>query len=488
MVGCSVVAGSNDNGGSSGSDYALFQLNNPIPQSYNTFYSGWNANNIASSSGASLHHPSGDIMKISTYTSNLQSTSWGSGNGSHWRVYWSSTANGHGVTEGGSSGSPLYDSQGRIIGQLTGGSSYCQTPNSPDQYGKMSYNWQSNSNGDDLKDWLDPNNSGVTTLSGMYCGATIALDAGITTVASPSGSSCENKISPIITLKNFGSNTLTTVTINYNIDGGVNNTYNWTGNLGSYATTTVTLPDLNSSNGNHTFNCYTSNPNGGSDGNSSNDDATSSFILGTGGAIVTLDLTLDCYGEEISWELIDDNNSVIYSVPSGSYLGGSTVDDLNPGGSTDEQEWCLLAGCYDFVISDSYGDGLYGSQWSCEVDGDYVISDQGGNILAQLIATNGDFGNQEINSFCVELSINETSDNNVNVYPNPFTNTTTVEVNNNGHVYSIELLDFSGRKIQSYNGLTENKLVLSAKNLSAGIYFVSVNLQNKTIRKKIILQ
>ena len=47
----------------------------------------------------------------------------------------------------------------------------------------------------------------------------------------------------------------------------------------------------------------------------------------------------------------------------------------------------------DFVISDSYGDGLYGSQWSCEVDGDYTISDQWGNVLAQLIATNGDFVN-----------------------------------------------------------------------------------------------
>ena len=28
----------------------------------------------------------------------------------------------------------------------------------------------------------------------------------------------------------------------------------------------------------------------------------------SGGPIITLDLTLDCYGEEISWDLIDENN------------------------------------------------------------------------------------------------------------------------------------------------------------------------------------
>ena len=37
-----VGGGSNDGGGNSGSDYALFQLNNAIPQSYNAFYNGWN--------------------------------------------------------------------------------------------------------------------------------------------------------------------------------------------------------------------------------------------------------------------------------------------------------------------------------------------------------------------------------------------------------------------------------------------------------------
>ena len=75
-----------------------------------------------------MHHPSGDIKKISTYSSNLNTSGWnGNGVQSHWRVYWTSNSNGHGVTEGGSSGSPIFRANGRIMGTLTGGGSYCNS-------------------------------------------------------------------------------------------------------------------------------------------------------------------------------------------------------------------------------------------------------------------------------------------------------------------------------------------------------------------------
>jgi hypothetical protein len=171
LTGCARIADSDDGGGNNGSDFLLVLLNNNVPSNFNAYYNGWRSNNVTSSSGVSIHHPSGDIKKISTYTSNLVSSAWGSANGSHWTVTWSGTANGHGVTEGGSSGSPIFDNQGRIVGTLTGGSSLCNFPNSPDLYGKMSYHWSSNP-GDDLRDFLDPGNTGLTTLEGTYapCG------------------------------------------------------------------------------------------------------------------------------------------------------------------------------------------------------------------------------------------------------------------------------------------------------------------------------
>ncbi|MEA3444631.1 MAG: CARDB domain-containing protein [Bacteroidota bacterium] len=166
-TGC-VKKAAGGNGGSTGSDFLLLELNSDIPSSYNAYFNGWDKRNIVSHSGVSIHHPMGDIKKISTYTTNLSSYQWGSASGSHWLVYWTGTANGHGVTEGGSSGSPIFNSEGRIIGDLTGGSSYCSQTGNPDLYGKLSYSWQSNgtSASQRLKNWLDPDDTGIETLNG----------------------------------------------------------------------------------------------------------------------------------------------------------------------------------------------------------------------------------------------------------------------------------------------------------------------------------
>ncbi len=170
VTGAQVRAHSNDGGGDRGSDFLLVELNNAIPSGYNPYYAGWDANTTASSSGVSIHHPSGDIKKISTYNAALVSTTWGGPSGTHWRVRWIATANGHGVTEGGSSGSPIFNASKLICGTLTGGSSYCSATSSPDLYGKMSYHWTSNGSvaAHQLKPWLDPANTGQLTLSGTY--------------------------------------------------------------------------------------------------------------------------------------------------------------------------------------------------------------------------------------------------------------------------------------------------------------------------------
>lgn len=180
MTGCVRRADSNDGGGNTGSDFALVELTNSIPASCTPFYAGWDATGTGGSAGVSIHHPDTDVKKISTYTTSLLSTSWsGFTNGSHWRVIWAATANGHGVTEGGSSGSPLFNSAKRLIGTLTGGSSCCDVngcdlaqsgPTFPDYYGKMSYHWENlnpNPSGEELHWWLDPSSNSFT-LDGSY--------------------------------------------------------------------------------------------------------------------------------------------------------------------------------------------------------------------------------------------------------------------------------------------------------------------------------
>ena len=160
------------------SDFLLVILKSRPAATLNSYYNGWNRNATASSSGVGIHHPAGDIKKISTYTSTLVSTSWdGSTPNSHWRVTWAATTNGHGVTEGGSSGSPIFNgATGLIVGNLSGGGSFCSSPNSPDLYGKFAYSWNScgSTNQTQLAPWLDRANTSPMTLTGMANSCTAA--------------------------------------------------------------------------------------------------------------------------------------------------------------------------------------------------------------------------------------------------------------------------------------------------------------------------
>ncbi|MDL2262024.1 T9SS type A sorting domain-containing protein [Bacteroidales bacterium OttesenSCG-928-I21] len=168
FVGCTKKASAPLQGGS---DFLLVQIN-ASPEnlkSCNVVYNGWRIDGEKSPSGVCIHHPSGDIKKISTYSISTTSATYnGDERGATnacWKVRWSSSPNGHGVTEGGSSGSPLFDNNAYIIGTLSGGSSYCDYTLGNDFYGKMSYHWTSNGTYErsQLKTWLDPINSGATT-------------------------------------------------------------------------------------------------------------------------------------------------------------------------------------------------------------------------------------------------------------------------------------------------------------------------------------
>lgn len=155
-------------GASVASDFKLLKLNESVPLSYDPYFCGWSAVNEPSPNGVTIHHPEGDIKKISTYTDTLISTTWSGIPNTHWKVVWTPTETNWGVTEGGSSGSPLFDDKGRIIGHLTGGEASCIYTNKPDYYGKFSYSWDTNPDADStmLKPWLDPDNVGITVLDG----------------------------------------------------------------------------------------------------------------------------------------------------------------------------------------------------------------------------------------------------------------------------------------------------------------------------------
>jgi PKD repeat protein len=148
-------------------DFRLVQINGSLPASYNAYFNGWDRSGVQPSNEVAIHHPGGANKKIS-FDNNPATHSNGFGgrlvNG-FWQVIWDI-----GMTEGGSSGCPLYDQNKRVIGQNLGGvASQCENPQAVYKvFGKFSESWgYGGSSSNQLKDWLDPNNSNVITLNGI---------------------------------------------------------------------------------------------------------------------------------------------------------------------------------------------------------------------------------------------------------------------------------------------------------------------------------
>ncbi len=146
------------------SDFALLELTEAPPDSYLVYFAGWSAENVTGDSSCGIHHPKGDIKKISFDYGFTQLTDYpGNEPGTtHLRIVnWDD-----GTTEPGSSGSPLFNKQKQVVGQLHGGFASCTSITS-DWYGKLARSWLGGgTNSTGLRSWLDPDNTGALTLDG----------------------------------------------------------------------------------------------------------------------------------------------------------------------------------------------------------------------------------------------------------------------------------------------------------------------------------
>lgn len=148
------------------SDFTLLLLNQTPPEKYQPYYSGWDASNADQNNSVCIHHPNGNPKKISldndpprTY---IYSIPWYGDDispaNSHWKVSFDK-----GRTEKGSSGSPLFGYNKRIIGQLHGGD------DNNEYFGKLSYSWNNQDQGyNSLSYYLDPDNTGIKSMDGAH--------------------------------------------------------------------------------------------------------------------------------------------------------------------------------------------------------------------------------------------------------------------------------------------------------------------------------
>ena len=150
----------------SGTTDTAFMLLNDTPPG-GALFAGWSANTVAAgTSVVGLHHPSGDLLKISFGAVNSQANcqpTTGSGfqcsgtSGNYYRVSWS-----QGTTEGGSSGSALFQG-GYVVGTLYGGSATCTNRSAYDYYGRFDVAYNAA-----IKAWLNPASTSAPARSAVY--------------------------------------------------------------------------------------------------------------------------------------------------------------------------------------------------------------------------------------------------------------------------------------------------------------------------------
>lgn len=167
-----------------GGDGFLMSITTNVPEEWHPYYNGWDVRNVAANSGVVIHHPNGDLKKITTYNNSLVTVTYPDGPGSlvgasnaHWKVVY----DGNSITQGGSSGAPIFNEDGLIIGALSGGSSTCSYMYRPDLYAKLWYNWNqyaldSGNSSQKMQTYLDPLNTGVQTLQGLDPNPPVGID------------------------------------------------------------------------------------------------------------------------------------------------------------------------------------------------------------------------------------------------------------------------------------------------------------------------
>ena len=155
-------------------DMCLVELDDPVPTSANAYFAGWDNSGALVTEAACIHHPSISEKRISFANDPLELSDFLSTVSNPAGVYLRVSSWDHGATEGGSSGSGLFDQNRRLVGMLTGGFAACGNGLS-DWYGSLSASWTGNNPASRLSDWLDPIGTGATTLDGRFLDETLRV-------------------------------------------------------------------------------------------------------------------------------------------------------------------------------------------------------------------------------------------------------------------------------------------------------------------------
>lgn len=446
-------------------DFLLCQLNAMPDPSWNVYFSGWNNSGKIPTYGTGIHHPYADIKKISIDKDSLHSDAFNpSEPENHWRTNWD-----YGITEVGSSGSPLFDENHLLIGQLRGGDSYCSSDFMTDFYGKISESW--NGLGTDstrLRTWLDPINSLQEKVEGAYSfgSKSIKRDAFILYAGTNLVKrNCNQLIKPYVIIGNAGTSELTNAIISYQYDSETIQSINWSGNLNQYERDTVFLPQRSFGQGSHLFTATVMSDN---DEVSKNNSIAHSFTQINDSKQYTYLLTLDNKGAETNWKITNNKEEVIYS--------GGPYDNNTPG-KVIKQQMCLSPGCYHITINDYNHNGMSEFQSGSM----YLIQNNMDTIA--FVSPNSTFKSTITRSFCDTVGLNIL--NEISVFPNPISSSEIIIESTYENINEIAIYDLTGKIIVSFStsGIVYK---MNTDFLQKGMYLFQIKTTNNAYVKRIL--
>jgi hypothetical protein len=280
-----------------------------------------------------------------------------------------------------------------------------------------------------------------------------------------------------VTIQNHGTAPLTACTIT--VTGGTAPvTFEWTGNLDTYALETVNVGAVTLT-GPATLNVSITS----ADDDNSNNATTAPITFAADGTThVKIDILFDAYPEESSWSITDEAGTV---VASANYSPAPRPADYS---TKIENVYLPSTGCYFFNAADSYGDGFYELQYSDGVANGHMIvttvSDAGANF-STVWNYDGTYNFSEASAPSLVNTVVGIEEVNlsagVSVYPNPANDFINVAYGlTNNSVVSVDVINILGERVmtehvgsQTAGNYTSR---IDVSDLSAGVYMLNVTI------------
>ena len=299
---------------------------------------------------------------------------------------------------------------------------------------------------------------------------------------------CTGIVEPMISVRNFGQQDISSLEIKYSVNGGQEFSFNWSGAaVPPGYSFDVQLPQIGFSTlASNDLNVSIAKVNGSVDDITTNNDASATILAVDEIEMtqVTVEVTPDDYGSEISWKILDANGNVLDEVLENTY-----PDDDN----TLKTKTVTLNAldCYTFELKDSYGDGLLGA-------GKVELKDQSSNLVLSIpgssyssifeykFATVDSLGNGNGNGD--GSSVNPTAIRDLNagftfgLYPNPASSELVVDYDE--VLASIKVINVLGKTV-----ITADSKFIDVSGLPTGMYYVSLtNEEGSVVSKAFIKQ